>query len=669
MSAMLYDTHMADYAPGPAAIDIDMGHNAWFDAAETHMEDDQNHFSDHESTQSVEVDMEGEYTEGNEYEMADEELYEEMSADFVDIEVLEPLQDATLLPAEPDQAFVVEPIHDKASFVPSPLPLADAELPDASVQPSAEPEQEAPPLVVEVPAAVVGEPTTSTEAVEPTLTEQSTTESLLEQSVDDSNESAPLEAEVVPDQAPVDEIQQSAPAPEPLPVPEPDVHVVVVDFLPDPAAEERAVDVEEVVSQPQQNEEQWSAVDDEVEEEQWGSLDGHEISEGVYIDPPPAIFMAFNAPDCPDVCLFNQPTSSRSPSPGHTDTQHQVFELLLHQLPTLYYEPLVSVFAALRQEEYLARIPQLAESELILDAYDLQLTISEDNIYAREVSLHDLNVLHDASNISGPLRLRLNPVSPRFIVRYHALQAHIARLTMADVDAEEQEPLPGDIEPQVQETVEDQHPQEADNAASLQPSVHVELNEDSQPTEAASTALLPEREESEQETADDVDEEPQVDVHETHGENPEQDGVDDAVEEVEPPEGEAVELSTTSTEPEAPPRASSPQVEHDSQAGPSNLSTIPAEEEDAPAANDDSADASHDVSYVEEEEEEWDEGGEGDPDTTWDADAEQETLSTQSSVTMSSKGSKRSIDEVETEDDELDPTLPGSPGSKRTRVE
>nr|GAT52126.1 predicted protein [Mycena chlorophos] len=632
------------------------------------MEDDQNHFSDHESTQSVEVDMEGEYTEGNEYEMADEELYEEMSADFVDIEVLEPLQDATLLPAEPDHAFVVEPIPDKASFVPSPLPLADAELPDASVQPSAEPEQEAPPLVVEVPAAVVGEPTTSTEAVESTLTDQPTTEPLLEQSVDDSNESAPLE--VGSDQAPVDEIEQSAPAPEPLPVPEPDVHVVVVDSFPDPAAEERAVDVEEVVSQLQQDEEQWAAVDDEVQEEQWGSLDGHEISEGVYIDPPPAIFMAFKAADCPDVCLFNQPTSSRSPSPGHADTQHQVFELLLHQLPTLYYEPLVSVFAALRQEDYLARIPQLAESELVLDAYDLQLTISEDNIYAREVSLHDLNVLHDASNISGPLRLRLNPVSPRFIVRYHALQAHIARLTTADVDAEEQEPLPGDSEPQVQETVEDQHSQEADDAASLQPTVHVELNEDgtdSQPAEAASTALLPEREESEQETVDDVDEEPQVDVHETHGENPEQDGVDDAVEEVEPPE--AVELSTTGTEPEAPPRASSPQVEHDSQAGPSNSSTIPPEEEDAPAANDDSADASHDVSYVEEEEEEWDEGGEGDPDTTWDADAEQETLSTQSSVTMSSKGSKRSIDEVETEDDELDPSLPGSPGSKRTRVD
>lgn len=55
----------------------------------------------------------------------------------------------------------------------------------------------------------------------------------------------------------------------------------------------------------------------------------------------------------------------------------------------------------------------------------------QDNVYAREVTLHDLNVLHDGSDIFGPLRLKLRTVVPRFIVRYHALQDQIARLNLA----------------------------------------------------------------------------------------------------------------------------------------------------------------------------------------------------------------------------------------------
>ena len=47
-----------------------------------------------------------------------------------------------------------------------------------------------------------------------------------------------------------------------------------------------------------------------------------------------------------------------------------------------------------------------------------------------EVTLHDLNVLHDGADLTGPLRLELR-VMPRFIVRYNALREQIARLDLA----------------------------------------------------------------------------------------------------------------------------------------------------------------------------------------------------------------------------------------------
>ena len=49
-------------------------------------------------------------------------------------------------------------------------------------------------------------------------------------------------------------------------------------------------------------------------------------------------------------------------------------------------------------------------------------------MYAREVTLHDLNVLHDTSGIGGPLRARLYAPSIRFIVRYQQLQEHVSQL-------------------------------------------------------------------------------------------------------------------------------------------------------------------------------------------------------------------------------------------------
>jgi hypothetical protein len=48
-------------------------------------------------------------------------------------------------------------------------------------------------------------------------------------------------------------------------------------------------------------------------------------------------------------------------------------------------------------------------------------------VHAREVSLHDLNVLHHGLGFTGPLRLRLRTALPRFIRRYRFLQHQTTR--------------------------------------------------------------------------------------------------------------------------------------------------------------------------------------------------------------------------------------------------
>ncbi|OSD02908.1 hypothetical protein PYCCODRAFT_1467582 [Trametes coccinea BRFM310] len=168
--------------------------------------------------------------------------------------------------------------------------------------------------------------------------------------------------------------------------------------------------------------------------------DPHEISEGVYIDPPPPVLLSLPPSAEPsECCLFNQPASSISASPtgsGEPDTAAGSLHLLLQDRPTLYYEPLSSVFDALRHQDCVQNLPGCAEAELILDAYELQLAVSEDNLYAHEVTLHELNVIHDGSDLQGPLRLRLKLVSPRFVTRYHLLRDQIARFHLT-TDGEE----------------------------------------------------------------------------------------------------------------------------------------------------------------------------------------------------------------------------------------
>ncbi|TFY65456.1 hypothetical protein EVG20_g5578 [Dentipellis fragilis] len=165
-------------------------------------------------------------------------------------------------------------------------------------------------------------------------------------------------------------------------------------------------------------------------------LNPHEVAEGVFIEPPPAVLLELSSSsDQPECCLFNAPIASGSVSPHGLDFSSR-FEVLLAHRPTLYYERLSDVFEALREEERIQRLAEFAEGEMVLDAYDLQLAVSEDNIYAREVTLHDLNILHDGTDFTGPLRIRLRFIMPRFIGRYHLLRDQISRLNLAE-DGEE----------------------------------------------------------------------------------------------------------------------------------------------------------------------------------------------------------------------------------------
>ena len=58
--------------------------------------------------------------------------------------------------------------------------------------------------------------------------------------------------------------------------------------------------------------------------------------------------------------------------------------------------------------------------------------VFQDNVLASEVSLHDLNSLHDGTNRDGPLRLRLRCSPFRFMTRYYALREQIYRLDLAE---------------------------------------------------------------------------------------------------------------------------------------------------------------------------------------------------------------------------------------------
>jgi len=104
------------------------------------------------------------------------------------------------------------------------------------------------------------------------------------------------------------------------------------------------------------------------------SGDPHEVSDGIFIDPPPPVLLSLGDSE-EEYYLFSCPTHKSPAADGEGPTDNAPF---LHNLPTLYYEPLAKVSQVLHLDGRLAQIFDLSWEELVIDAYDLvDLVISE----------------------------------------------------------------------------------------------------------------------------------------------------------------------------------------------------------------------------------------------------------------------------------------------------
>ncbi|PPQ63208.1 hypothetical protein CVT24_005753 [Panaeolus cyanescens] len=487
MSAMLesYDMQMHDY---PTDLDIQMhpsSSDQWFHD-ESKMEEDLPHRTDpsmkadqfhHEKPDfPIEVEMDSSLMESDaqvtEYEMLDGDfMHESATTELVDVEVLDaslvhtpavlPLQIHNLEPTPTPQYSLTDvPISSQpsAESIPQTLPEASNSL-DTTATTSF---QEVPPPSLEIKSSSV-EPTEPFHAafVDTSLTNTSishetdpttvpaaedeghavaensaeeTAQSLeepLHHQVQDWSEK-PAEEQINHPQADNEEEPEAqAQAPDSLVVPQMGDEVVYHD-IPDSTN----VQVDDTENIPPQS-----------------VGDPHEISEGVFIEPPPPVVMSLPQTDT-HATFF---TSSES-------EVHEGTPVIFQHLPTLYYEPLLMVFEALRQEPIVQNLPAIEEAELVMDILSLQLRISEDNIYSREISLHDLNVLHDAAGLPGSLHIQTTTSSPRFIVQYHRMQESIHRSTAEDpVDSDRQNgPSTAQLETAQQSTEET--PEEASRA-------------------------------------------------------------------------------------------------------------------------------------------------------------------------------------------------------------
>jgi hypothetical protein len=105
--------------------------------------------------------------------------------------------------------------------------------------------------------------------------------------------------------------------------------------------------------------------------------DPHEISEGVYIEPPPPVLLELPSSSDQLVCaLFNSPTNHPSDD-KEVNASRTSYIVLLQNRPTLYYETLNDVFDALREEERIQSMAEFLDGEMVIDAFDLQLVVSE----------------------------------------------------------------------------------------------------------------------------------------------------------------------------------------------------------------------------------------------------------------------------------------------------
>jgi len=117
----------------------------------------------------------------------------------------------------------------------------------------------------------------------------------------------------------------------------------------------------------------------ESRETEEDDADPHEISEGVYIEPPPPVLIELPSTSNQPVCsLFNAPSNFFSADTGvNISNAEDSYDILFQTRPTLYYETLNDFFDALREEERIQSVTEFADGEMVIEAYDLQLVVSE----------------------------------------------------------------------------------------------------------------------------------------------------------------------------------------------------------------------------------------------------------------------------------------------------
>jgi len=117
----------------------------------------------------------------------------------------------------------------------------------------------------------------------------------------------------------------------------------------------------------------------ESHETEADDADPHEIFEGVYIEPPPPVSIELPSTSNQLVCsLFNEPFDFPPADTGvNVPSAEASYTILFQTRPTLYYETLNDFFDALREEQLIQSITDFVDGEMVIDAYDLQLVISE----------------------------------------------------------------------------------------------------------------------------------------------------------------------------------------------------------------------------------------------------------------------------------------------------
>lgn len=399
----VYDAQMFDY---PADADVHMHTNnpspRQWPHSDPAMEDDIEPLpiAAVHSTQSfaedVEVDMEPAYFESTEYEMADDDSV--LYGEIVDVD----LADAPFEP--PTQPHAISPVP------PSLFPSIVEHQPTEVFDPSQNDNTASTPAEAHYPAdSAVSDLGNATETADTEGVALSAAENDPELPSNIHNDAGEVSAELYDGPAdfasqsePYDGLSETHPEPYDGPAGDADAEAYGADSeIPQLHDHEAA---EPVYDSPEHTEDAYHEVphggnaeksgyehdDAALGEEHAGEPEGdhdyyegadpHEIMDGVYIEPPPAVLLDIpSASDQPECYLFNIPhTSSRNTpadSPPPSAASRSI--ILLQNQPTLYFERLSEVFDVLRQEEHVQHVPGLLDGEMVIDAYDLHLEIHE----------------------------------------------------------------------------------------------------------------------------------------------------------------------------------------------------------------------------------------------------------------------------------------------------